>query len=390
MTKLLAFGDIHLGAGAEYGRKPGDRLRDQAAVLEQIADLAIEEAVDGILCAGDVFEGPGVPPEQLDVFASFIDRLQDRVPLLVTLGNGRHDAALRDVNGLAIFNRFYNVQVVSRPEVVEFAGCAVACLPWVHLGRLIAQLGGDVGRDEVNATAAELLIEIAEGLYANAGTGRPRILLGHWHTDVALDANGNGIAQFAHEPILSYVDLHAIGFDYVVLGHNHRQQTFATTSFHPGSPMCLNFGEQDLPHGVAIIDTDDEHPVRFESICSPPFVTIEYADADTFLSRCFENTSEVVDGSLQDAIVRVRYRATREEQRHIDAAYVRRTLLDAGAAVVKIQPDIVREQRARVEGVDEQLDELAALELYLAANEVDETLAGRMRDRTRDWLGAAA
>jgi hypothetical protein len=32
--KVLAFADLHLGSGGDYGAAPGERLRDQANVLQ--------------------------------------------------------------------------------------------------------------------------------------------------------------------------------------------------------------------------------------------------------------------------------------------------------------------------------------------------------------------
>jgi hypothetical protein len=57
-VKLLAFGDLHLGAGTALGREPGDRLRDQEQVLERIIALAGVRQVDAILMAATCSKGP--------------------------------------------------------------------------------------------------------------------------------------------------------------------------------------------------------------------------------------------------------------------------------------------------------------------------------------------
>jgi DNA repair protein SbcD/Mre11 len=393
LTKLLCTGDIHLGAGAEYGRRPGDRLRDQQDVLERIADLAIEEAVDGILLAGDTFNGPAAPPEQLAVLAHFIDRLQGRIPILAISGNGVHDLAMRSTNAVEIFNHFDGIQVYSQPDVVPFAGCAVATLPWVSPARLVAaRNGGD--RDEIHADVAQLLLEIAARSLEDCRRvvpGAPTILLGHWSVSGAALPNGLPVDQL-REPVIPIADLDALGFDHVVFGHIHKQQRLGGRGFYVGSPMPLNFGEAGHPeeHGVVIVHTDEREDVDFYAaevrpIASRRLVTIDWASQD------FEHLPPLaIESAADGAIVRLRYTATAEQQRSIDTADLRRQLLVAGAAVVKVVPDIVREERARVDGVDEQLDIEAALDLWLAANEIPEGVAERMRARTVDYLAAEA
>ena len=429
MTKLLATGDLHIGAGPEYGRTPGDRLRDQEQVWTSILELAVDEAVDGVLFAGDAFEGPTPTSEHYDAFLRPIQRvLQGRIPLLAVSGNGKHDSAMRSTNALAVFDGL-GLRVSSTPDVYKFAGCAVATLPWVHPGRLIAQRGGG-DRDEIHADVAQLLLDIAaQGLEdcARVAPGAPTILLGHWSVSGASLPNGLPVDQL-REPVIALPDLEALGFDAIVAGHIHRPQLLETRVgsapgpiFYVGSPMPLNHCEASTDHGVWILDLPGgasssvrapSTPVdgqsngspagdagstpapRFIPIDSPRFVTLDYdfVDDERTLEQLADGWHEELAGmpNIDDAIVRVRYRVKSDDARKIDVAAVRRLLFDAGAAVVKVQPDIVRADRARVEGVDESLGELDALDLYIDANAIETGLADRMRARTRDYIEAAA
>jgi hypothetical protein len=79
-----------------------------------------------------------------------------------------------------------------------------------------------------------------------------------------------------------------------------------------------------------------------------------------------------------DAVVRVRYTATEEQARRIDHAEITRALYDAGAhKVYAIQPTIERENRARVDGVDEDIAPLAAVDAWCDANEISRRRAPR-------------
>ena len=92
--RLLCFGDVHLGAGSDYGAAPGDRLGDQRAVLSQIAHEAERLEVDAVLFAGDAFERRTQTPLELTVWRGFRDQLaEEKVPMFSIAGN--HDVAAR-------------------------------------------------------------------------------------------------------------------------------------------------------------------------------------------------------------------------------------------------------------------------------------------------------
>ena len=115
--RLIASGDWHLGASASLGRSPGDRLSDQVEVISQIARLANEREADAVLLAGDLLDGPTSTPEELEAIADFVQACD--CPVIAVSGNGRHDLAMRDVNGLSIFNRLPGMHVYSRPGLHE-------------------------------------------------------------------------------------------------------------------------------------------------------------------------------------------------------------------------------------------------------------------------------
>lgn len=412
MTRLLCTGDLHLGAGSEYGRKPGDRLRDQQTIWERILDLGRERDVDGILFAGDAFEGPTPTSEH---YQAFLQPLRDRwtdseggLPFLAISGNGRHDSAMRETNALQIFDGA-GITVASRPDVFFFADCAVATLPWVSPARLVAaRNGGD--RDELHADVAAMLIDIARGLKEECervAPGGPHVLLAHWSVSGSALPNGLPVDQL-REPVIPLAELERLAFNAVVLGHIHQEQLLATDPeepftpiFYVGSPLPLNFGEARARHGVWILEFHGDLGAsmpEFVPLPSPPFITVEeHLSAHDRLGlecACFAH-------DVSDAIVRVRLTGTAEEMRSFDLAGLRAAILAAGAAVVKIVPEIVRQDRARVSGLDEQVDEMDALEQWMLAQgivgvdepwelaEPTDVLADAMRAKTAAYLERA-
>jgi exonuclease SbcD len=379
--RLLCLADTQLGA---HGR-----LADQAELLERVAGLAVGMNVAGVLHAGDVFEGPVITPEQLAVFATFVRTLHAaKIPVLAISGNGRHDLAVRETNGLAIFDHIPGIHVSSRPEVVPFAGCAVCTLPWVHPGRWIARHNGGGGRDQINQEVADLLLDTAASLRLQARERSPEwpaVLLAHWSVSGAALPSGLPTDQL-REPVIPLDGLDEIGFDHVVLGHIHKPQVVGERGFYCGSPLPHDFGEADCAHGVAILHIGETEEIDFPGA---EFVEIE---SRAFVTHDLDlTTSEGVMAlaSLPDvpagAILRIRYRASADENRRLDPAAWRRELLEAGASEVRIEADIVREQRARVHDLDEQASELDALDRWLATSEIETELAEKARETMQDW-----
>lgn len=386
--RILAVSDLHCGAGGNHRR---DHLADQEAVLEQIVEHA--RGCDLVLIAGDVFHRPKPTPAELHLFGRFVRALDAAgVPAIAVHGNVSHDQVNGDEpTALALFASD-GFRVSRHPELFAAAGISVVTLPSVPVHRLIAATDGR-DRDEIHEWAAVMLVDIARDLRDQTFDDRPCVLLGHWHTTAALAPNGYAVPDFFHEPILETADLAAIGFDHVVLGHNHRPQTFVG-GFHVGSPMVMDFGEAGFEHGCWIFDTDDPSEPEFVPLADRAFVTVD-VDLELECVNVPDKTDVVAARiaerfPLTDAIVRVTYKATEEQHRRVDHPALLRLLDDAGVHRVhgSIRWEPVRETRARVEGIDETLDPAEAVQAWCDANGVDGERAEALHALTREWLGA--
>ena len=407
--KLLCTGDFHLGAGAEYGRATGDRLADQERVLERIVKLARDEDVDAMLFAGDAFEKRRPSPEEIHVWQDFVYEATCYANPLVSI-DGNHDVIAADVfcaPELAVGNDHSRA-----PRVVEIGPLSgsvfVATLPWTPPARLVAaRSGGD--RDELHAEVADLLIETARDLRSQIPADRTAILIAHWSVSGAVTPTGADVGLF-REPVLPLAELEQLGFDAIVLGHIHKPQQLGAPSayvdnegeqppiFYVGSPMVLNFGEAASEHGVWIFDTGEEE-LRFVPIEDRPFVTVDVdipvALANPVGIHPTTDTTDIIASAvaehfpLTDAVVKIRYRATAEQARRVDHSALRGLCADAGVhKLYAVQPEIVRSDRARVEGVDEQIAPMQALDLWIEHNfqSVPSTRGETLRSITARYL----
>lgn len=88
--KLLHLSDLHIGKRVNEC----SMLEDQRYILEQIAQLAIERKVDGVLLAGDLYDKPVPPAEAVILLDTFFTALsQAGIPVFAISGN--HDSPER-------------------------------------------------------------------------------------------------------------------------------------------------------------------------------------------------------------------------------------------------------------------------------------------------------
>ena len=88
--KLLHISDLHIGKRVnEFSM-----LEDQKYILKQISDIAAQEAVDGVIIAGDVYDKPVPPAEAVQVLDDFLTGFAGNgIPVYLISGN--HDSAER-------------------------------------------------------------------------------------------------------------------------------------------------------------------------------------------------------------------------------------------------------------------------------------------------------
>lgn len=379
--RFVCAGDLHIGAGADLHPEGLDyRLLDQEAVLRQIVDAA-NELEAPLLWAGDAWERRRPTPAEILVVRRQFARLQHGAIVIP----GNHDVeAFERPTGYDLLEA--GVITAAAPGFQYHDGWSIAYLPWAPPARLVALEDGD--RDTVNQRLAEGLLEIARGLYAQMDPSYgPKILLAHWSVSGAALPAGLPTDQL-REPVIDLAGLKAIGFDAIVLGHIHRPQLLSAGGqppiFYVGSPMPLNFGETSTGHGAWLLDTDSG---AFQiPIASTPLITIE-AGWDTELEGLSWPAVDVAG-----TVVKMRIHASQEHARRIDQAEVRRKLIEEHGArhVWAIQIEVERD--AVVAGapeIDESIDDLEALRLWLEQADFDPDESTGIRTRHAEYVQAA-
>lgn len=390
MGRLLLLSDTQLDARSSL-LPAGERLRDQARMLDEIAGAAAARQVGAVIFGGDAFQHRRPVPAELLAFDRFVRQLATyEIPLFAVAGN--HDWLGPDQPiALDLFDDG-PVRVLKTPQVFQAGIMAVAVLPWAPAVSMLA--AAEVDRDLVDARVAERLVDVAEGLHTSIEQdGRQTVLIAHWMLSGSAFPSGLPVSQ-AREPILATRDLVAQGWDFIVAGHVHKSQVLERIGLgHDearvavcGSPWVCDFGEADLEHGYWILDSIDGLEFvplltdrRFVTVDLPEIAGVDGLDiTDTIVAA--------IQLPIEDAVVRIRFTVTEEQLSLVDVDAIRRFVDHAGGRVHEIRPTVLRETRARAEGVDEHLSTLEALDLYLAAHDVADSMAESMRERTRTYL----
>jgi exonuclease SbcD len=275
-VRFLHTGDWHVGK-AIRGRS---RAGEFAAALDEVVAIAVDEGVDAVLLAGDVYEHRAPAPEaDALVFDAFL-RLHDAGIRVVAIP-GNHDSALR-MEAFGKVLRPLGIEVVPRVARPEEGGVVVlpsrdgaeeaeiAAIPFVperRFGDAAALFDASEAWYQSYAQGmGELLAAMASGFTA----GRIPIVLGHLFTDGALVTPGGGERELtigiAYAVPPSRLPAEAA---YVALGHVHLPQAVkgspAPARF-AGSLLQLDFGEAGQRKSVTIVEAHPGKPAKVTEV----------------------------------------------------------------------------------------------------------------------------
>ena len=266
--RLLHTSDWHVGK-AIRGHSRADEHR---AVLDEIAGLAAEHAVDLVLVAGDLFEtaAPSAEAEKI-VYRALLKLAGTGAEVAVIAGN--HDSGRKLEAVAPVFEAAGRVHVVSRPLGPDKGGVLrlqtssgedvrLAMLPFV------SQRGIVRAKDLMDSKAyenaqhyAERMRLVIEALAGGFESDTVNILMAHAFVHGGQLGGGERAAHFIDDYALSAQAFPAEA-GYVALGHVHRPQRIAGPGqiHYCGSPLQLDFGEEQQRKQVNVVDIEPGLP----------------------------------------------------------------------------------------------------------------------------------
>ena len=235
--KFLHTSDLHIGKNVNGF----SMLEDQKHILEQMKQIAMEEKVDAVVVAGDIYDRAIPSTEAVELLDDFLTSLlAEKIPVLMISGN--HDSGERvafadrilEKQGLYIAGGDEgDVKRVTFED--EYGMVDFVCLPFVKPAVVGAK------------SSAEAVENILSGVPMTLDLRTRHVLVTHFFvtgesgeapelSDSETKVNVGG---------LDNVPASLFGmFDYVALGHIHKPQRIGKgETYYAGSPLKYSFSE---------------------------------------------------------------------------------------------------------------------------------------------------
>jgi len=375
-VKIIHFADLHLGV-ENYGRTDpatglSSRLLDFLSALDKLVDYAIKNKADLVLFCGDAYKSRDPSQTQQRELAKRLSRLSlAGIPVFLLVGNHDLPNAVGRATTTEIFDTLAikNITASNKPGIYKIetpsGPVQIASLPWLRRSAVLSYMNRQgiksPGFEEINRQMEKMLTDIisdhASEVVGGSSLGSERgITIGQEHT-LLLSSMANP------------------AFDYVALGHIHKQQVLSEKPpvVYAGSLERLDFGEEKDDKGFYIIDinTDSKTGNRnvsysFNQLDGRRFLTIsvEIDNSNPLPMATILNSIEKNKLKVKDAIVRLQINLTAETESLLSDSEINNALKDAHYFTVT--KNIDRAVRLRLGShKGEEITPARALEEYL-------------------------
>lgn len=265
MIKLLHTADQQLGVKFSGFGKKGKILRQAVKEsLKATVDLALKEAVDLVLIAGDLFDSNAVSKNLVEEAVAQLNRL---APVPVCVLPGTHDCY--DSSSVYLRTEFQNI-----PSVYIFTD-EIRDIPFPELDLTV------YGRANLSPKGTE------SPLAGFDKTDETKYHVAMAHGEMAIEGKFSG----DYYPI-EIKEIASSGMHYIALGHWHRYSGFsqgAVKAFYCGAPETLSF-EEGEESGFVLFVTIDDSAVQVEKRRVGKFL---WKTVD-LIAEAFENDEELI------------------------------------------------------------------------------------------------
>lgn len=272
--KLLHTSDWHVGKTLK-GR---NRLAEQREVLDEIVSIAVGNAVDAVLLAGDLYDtsAPSAGAQQL-VVHTLLRLARAGIEVIAIAGNHDHGPTFEAYRPLM---EAAGVQLAGRAWPADNGGvyrftarstgeeAVVAVLPFLSQRYAVrtAEIIANRPADNVG-TYDEMVRQILANLTGAFGDNTVNVIMAHLTCTGGKFGGGERAAQSIfeyHVPAAIFpTEAH-----YVALGHLHRRQQLPASCpvHYSGAPFAVDFGEQDNTSVVCLVEVSPTIPAKVTDI----------------------------------------------------------------------------------------------------------------------------
>ena len=268
--KLLHLADLHLG------RSLGDYslFQDQKYILDQILAIAVREAVDGVLIAGDVYD-KSIPSEAATRLLDGFLRILAESGICTYMISGNHDSDDRLQYGSTLFasSRIY-ISAVFDGHMIRHTledgqtAANIYLLPFIKASQ-VRHYYPEV-RIETYEDAVRTVLENAD-----IKDDQINIMVAHQFVTGSSDdpalggSEGAGAKSVGTVEKIGYDCFHR--FDYVALGHIHSPQQVGRPEIrYAGSPLKYSLSEAENHKSVPLITIEGKGNITIDLLPLSP------------------------------------------------------------------------------------------------------------------------
>jgi len=279
-VRILHTSDWHVGKVL----KGQSRTADQIAALSAVVDVAKAERPDLVIVAGDLYDTASPTPDATRIVTRALSALRSTGAQVVAIG-GNHDNgaaldALRpwaDAAGITLRGSVRTAaDHVITGSTRDGEAWRLIALPFLSQRYAVRACElFDLTAAEANQTYADQVARMITALAAGpadagggSGAGGPINLITA-HLTVIGGTTGGG-ERDAHT-IMSYAvpaTVFPVGTHYVALGHLHRAQQVPGPCpiRYSGSPLAVDFGEQENTSAVSMVDVSAHSTAKVRDV----------------------------------------------------------------------------------------------------------------------------
>ena len=389
--KIIHFADLHLGV-ENYGRIDpatglSSRLNDFLSAFDQLVEHALENRADLVLFCGDAYKTREPGQTHQREFAQRISRLSnENIPVFLLVGNHDLPNAIGRATATEIFDTLSvkNVYVTNKPDLYKIptpgGSVQVVSLPWLRRSAFLSREDTrNLDLEQINQRLQQILSDIITTMVVKLDPALPAILAAHvWVTGARVGSENMMAIGHEHSLLLSNVALPE--FDYVALGHIHKQQILSENPpvVYSGSLERVDFGEENDEKGFYVIDIEpDAVPgTRTVSFEFHPVNTRRFLTISVDLKPDNPDPTNTILGSIamhetdvREAVVRLNISLPSNMEKQLRSYEIREALKEAHYFTIAL--DISRETRLRMGNhANEELTPLDALKAYMESQNV--------------------
>lgn len=248
--RILHLSDLHIGKRVnEFSM-----LEDQQYILEEILKIIDDENIDTVIIAGDVYDKSVPSAEAVELFDDYLYQLSKR-NLNVLIISGNHDSPERIAFGNRLMSTsgiylspVYNGKIQPVVFEDEYGKVNFYLLPFIKPANVRRFFPDE--KIENYTDAVKVAID-----NMNVDFQQRNILVTHQFVTGAELSQSEDITVGGTDNVSREVFQ---GFDYVALGHIHREQTVGAENIrYCGTPLKYSFSEVKDKKSVTIVDLKD-------------------------------------------------------------------------------------------------------------------------------------